>query len=133
MRSNLGQNGLRDLHFEVKMEPKWVPKVSSGTPWTPLGRFGDHVGSFGGFWVALWSSWGALGSSSGRFWEHFGSIFDGFWSVFWISSETNYEALFSWFSDNFLLFFYTLPKMRRSLPLEKTQCICNFFVSFSRR
>ena len=86
MRSNLGQNGLRDLHFEVKIEPKWVPEVSSGTPWTPLGRFGDHVGSFGGFWVALWSSWGALWELWGGLWELFGAILGAFWDYFLMDS-----------------------------------------------
>ena len=78
MESNLSENKLRDLHFEVKMEPKWVPEVSSGTPWTPLGRFGDHVGSFGGLLgpsvELLGSSLGALGGSLGALGDDFGSI-----------------------------------------------------------
>ena len=122
------------------MEAQGHQNGASETPWTPLGHLGGHVGSFGGFWVALWSSLGALWELWGGLWELFGAILGAFceyfsWILerFWISSETNYEALFSWFSDNFLMFFNTLPKMRRSLPLEKSRCICNFFVSFSRR
>ena len=126
------------------LRSKWSQNGSQKSPQGhlghPLGALGTMLGASGasgslcGALGGLFGSSGEVfGSSSGRFWEHFRSILDGFLSVFWISSETNYEALFSWFSDNFLLFFYTLPKMRRSLPLEKTQCICNFFVSFSRR
>ena len=51
-----------------------------GTPWTPLGRFGDHVGGSGGLLgrsVELSGSFlGALGRSLGPLGSDFGSIFD---------------------------------------------------------
>ena len=50
-----------------------------GTPWTPLGRFGDHVGSSEGLLgrsVELSGSFlGALGASLGPLGSDFGSIF----------------------------------------------------------
>ena len=61
------------------MEPKWVPEVSSGTPWTSLGRFGDHVGSSEGLLgrspELSGSFLGALGESLGLLGSDFGSIF----------------------------------------------------------
>ena len=105
-------------------------KSSQGHLGHPLGALGTMLGASGasgslcGALGGLFGSSGEIfGSSSGRFWEHFGSIFDGFWSVFWISSETNYEALFSWFSDNFLLLFLYLADRSQS---KKTLCICIF-------
>ena len=114
-------------HNATKMSPQGHlghPLGALGTMLGASGASGSLCGALGGLFG---SSGEVFGSSSGRFWEHFGSIFDGFWSVFWISSETNYEALFSWFSDNFLLFFYTLPKMRRSLPLGKKTMYLQLF------
>ena len=50
-----------------------------GTPWTPLGRFGDHVGSSEGLLgrsVELSGSFlGALGGSLGPLGSDFGSVF----------------------------------------------------------
>ena len=92
-------------HNATKMGPRGHlghPLGALGTMLGASGASGSLCGALGGLFG---SSGEVFGSSSGRFWEHFGSIFDGFWSVFWISSETNYEALFSLFSDIFLLFF----------------------------
>ena len=80
------------------------------------GASGSLCGALGGLFG---SSGEVFGSSSGRFGEHFGSIFDGFWSVFWISSETNYEALFSWVSDNFLLIVLDLAEIAEIAPTRK--------------
>ncbi len=44
--AKMSQNELPDVQMEVNIKSKWVPKVPSETPWTPLGRFRDHVGSF---------------------------------------------------------------------------------------
>ena len=119
------------------LRSKWSQNGSHKSPQGhlghPLGALGTMLGASGaagalcGALGGLFGSSGEVfGSSSGRFWEHFGSIFDGFWSVFWISSETNYEALFSWVAVNFFLFFLkTLPKLRRSLPLEKQHEFAN--------
>ena len=61
------------------MPPKWSLGGSLETPWTPLGRFGDHVGSSGGLLgrsVELSGSFlGALGRSLGPLGSDFGSIF----------------------------------------------------------
>ena len=74
----MSQNELPDVQMEVKMESKWVPKVPSETPWTPLGHLGDHVGSFGELLgrsvELLGSSLGALGGSLGALGSDFGSI-----------------------------------------------------------
>ena len=88
------------------------------------GASGSLCGALGGLFG---SSGEVFGSSSGRFWEHFGSIFDGFWSVFWISSETNYEALFSWFSDNFLLCVLYLAENAEIAPTRKNPMYLQLF------
>ena len=75
----MGQNKLRDLNFEVKMEPKYHPNEASETPWTPLERFGGHVGSFGellGPSVELLGS--SLGALGGDLWEVLGVILGAF-------------------------------------------------------
>ena len=60
------------------MEPKCNPNGASETPWTPLERFGGHVGSFGGLLrpsvELLGSSLGAPGGSLGGLGSDFGSI-----------------------------------------------------------
>ena len=75
----MSQNELPDVQMEVNIESIWVPKVPSETPWTPLGRFGDHVGSFVGLLgpsvELLGNSLGALGGSLGGLGSDVGSIF----------------------------------------------------------
>ncbi len=75
----IDQNGLPGVQMEVKMESKWVPKVPSETPWTPLGHLGDLVGSFGELLgrsvELLGSSLGVLGASWGGLGDYFESIF----------------------------------------------------------
>ena len=100
------------------------PSGALGTMLGASGASGSLCGALGGLFG---SSGEVFGSSSGRFGEHFGCIFDGFWSVFWISSETNYEALFSWFSDNFLLFLIPCRKCGDRSHSKKN----NVFATFS--
>ena len=120
------------------LRSKWSQNGSQKSPQGhlghPLGALGTMLGASGasgslcGALGGLFGSSGEVfGSSSGRFWEHFGSIFDGFWSVFWISSETNYEALFSWFSDNFLLFFLYLAENAEIAPTRKNPMYLQLF------
>ena len=92
-------------HNATKMGPRGHLGHALGALGTMLGASGASGSLCGALGGLFGSSGEVFGNSPGRFWEHFGSICDGFWSVFWISSETNYEALFSWFSDNLLLFF----------------------------
>ena len=120
------------------LRSKWSQNGSQKSPQGhlghPLGALGTMLGASGasgslcGALGGLFGSSGEVfGSSLGRFWEYFGSIFDGFWSVFWISSETNYEALFSWFSDNFLLLFLYLAENVEIAPTRKNPMYLQLF------
>ena len=64
--------------MEVEMVPQWAPKILLEVPWILLGRFGDHVGSFGGSpgrpVELLGSSGRALGGSLGAFGDDVGVL-----------------------------------------------------------
>ena len=114
-RPKIYHNGLPGVQMEVNMESKWVPKVPSETPWTPLGRFGDHVGSFGELLgrsgVSLGALKGDFGIILGAFWEH-ACLQDQICSLF--SSLLSLFSSFFFFCPHFLSF-STLPKC---FPLE---------------
>ena len=63
------------------MEAQCHQNGASGTPWTPLGRFGDHVGSSEGL---LGRSPELSGSFLRALGEPLGPLGSDFWSIFGI-------------------------------------------------
>ena len=83
MRSNFDQNGVRDPHFEMNMEPECYSNVPSEVPWTPFGRLNAYIGSL---WELLESTLELLGGvreRSGRLWSALGTVLGACWECFW--------------------------------------------------
>ena len=89
LSSNLDQNGVRDPHFEVKMEPECYSNVPSEAPWTPFGRLEAYIESLwellestlellGGYQSISERLLGAPGTPWGASWGAFGTSWEAF-------------------------------------------------------
>ena len=76
-----------DLHFEVKMVPKWRPGGPSETPRAYFGGLGGDVGAPGGFLEALGEHFGALGAASGPLGSAPGTVLGAFLVILWMMLE----------------------------------------------
>ena len=118
-----------DLHFEVKMVPKWCPEVSLETPWAYFGGLGGDVGAPEGFLEALGEHFGALGAASGPLGSApgtvLGSIFGHVWDYFGVYFARAVVArIYLYFGRSpFFCFYYfkIFLKWRRSLPIGNYQ------------
>ena len=116
------------------MGPRSLLTDTLDTPWALWGPCWELRGLLGRSVELLGGSLGALGRSLGALRGDFGSILGVLLmdsgAFFGSQARPIMKRCFLGSQTTFCCLFYTLPKMRRSLPLEKTMYLQLFRVMF---